>query len=172
MTTPPTASQRTLEAVAKALEIMATLTEAQEEVTIAKRTEDGVRIDNQVPIVKAEAAKRLEEANAVSQEICDQAIALATQPLTKAQAEYQLALQQANENRDTQRALDRSLHDQAIADAEQVQKLLEAAARAGVHMAQQKVANIQQTMADYRKQILQQLGIDLQALVHPSTKEE
>ena len=162
-----TISQQVLDAVTKALELIALINEARGEVLVAKRAEDEVRLTNRVKEIEEAAAARVKTTEEGAKAAFAATVAEAQKPLQQAQQEFDQKVAVEQGRRDALVQAAQRNCDQTVADARRSQDIRAATAQAEVHQAQQKVASIQATLEQFRRQTREKLGIDLTALTVP-----
>ena len=165
--TTPTVSERVLEAVTKGLEIIELMNQARATLLVKKRGEDEVRGTNEVPRVEKDGTSLLQRTAEAAEATFSEAVEIARKPLNEAQAVFDRTVAELAVKRDmTIRQVVEGCKVE-LAAARHKQELREATARAEVHTASQNLAALEQTRDSYRRQVQQQLGIDLNALLPP-----
>lgn len=163
--TTKTAKERVLEAVTKGLELVSALNQGKLELLKAKQAEDEVRLaDRTKEIAEQVGAVQATVGQDAEAELQD-ALASARKPLEVAQARFDRAAAAAREVRDRVQAGAKAQAEGIILKAQQEQETRSVIARAGVHTAQQEVANMEAGIDRYARQVEQQLGINLKQLL-------
>ena len=160
-----TINERVLVAVQKMLELMALMAGARGEVLMAKAAADEVRLSNPTKDTEAMIAQVLKTTEESTLAEFKQAETWAAAPLAAAQSEYNREVAAAGEKRNNELQRVTEEGKQKLAEITRNQEIRAATAQAEIHTAQQKVAQLQATMDQYRRQTQEQLGIDLNALV-------
>ena len=166
--TTPSSHDRVIEAVGKGLEMIQAISEARAETAIATAAANRVKSSSPV-VAEAEAAQaKLEADKAAASDRFKTLEEMARKPLEAARAVYNnevgLAQQQLTKSHQESEAECAA----TITTSRHEQELREASAQAEVHTAKQKAADLQVSMDNFCRQIQQQLGIDLKALVRGS----
>jgi ribosomal protein L7/L12 len=157
-----------MEAVGKALGIIAEIAEARTKISAAKLVEDEVRVNNPLPALEISTTTQVEEARKAAEAAWvvteakarvpfDRATSIYQQQVAEAHAKKNAAIQQAEEKKVATLAAERN-----------AQELRLATAKADIHTANQNVVTIQSSRDRYYQQVKQQLGIDLAALTRTS----
>jgi hypothetical protein len=160
-----TTQQKVLEAVAKALEMIAARNEARAMAAVATAAANQIKADS--PVASLEAASQAKMNTAVKQKESEfeKAEAVARQPLERAQSAYDKKVQDARTLLTNQVSQLEEQFNSEVASAHREQELKEATAQAESHAAKQRVSHIQTEFEQYCKEIQQQLGISLKTLV-------
>ena len=166
--TTQTGSERVKEAMEKAGDILGGLVDAKDMVTKADSARQLVRDADQTVVMEADREAKVAEFTDVARQVEADTVEAASKILDTAQAAYNRKVTAAHGK--CSDVIDKVTNDldQAIDEAKQDQAVKDAAALADIHTARQRVAKIESTFEDYRKQVLAQLGIDLGGLIKVS----
>ena len=157
--------QKVTEAVQKILDMIGQMHEAKAALLIAKQNEDEVRLSDQTKAVEQAAADMLQAAQKAEDDAFDAMVALAQGPLSEAHREYDIKVGAAADQRKQALDMVRDECNQMTSSERQRQDIRVATVQAEIHTARRKVTDFEAMIDAYKREVQQQLGIDLNALI-------
>ena len=139
--------------------------EAKAALLIAKQNEDEVRLSDQTKAVEQAAADMLQAAQKAEDDAFDAMVALAQAPLSQAHREYDIKVGAATDQRKQALDMVRDECNQMTSSERQRQDIRVATVQAEIHTARRKVTDFEAMIDAYKREVQQQLGIDLNALI-------